>query len=359
MEIRKSIPREFSVYLDALRFSAAMFVLFFHIRKLQIGPLEIINRIPDHGHDAVILFFVLSGYVIAATTDRKQGKGMREYILDRMARVYSVAVPTLIFCALLAFFLQPILDPGHAQSFVQIARNSLANLFFVAQSWSLKIWVYFNQLYWSLCYEVIYYAGFGIFIFLQGVRRWLGLIAVAIVAGPKVLLLLPCWVVGVIAYRLRDRWILTKWNAVMLGFIVPPLILGVLHYVGFGPTVRAFSEGLLGNQMDYLEFSNDFLVDYMTALLVALNLYSARYVPIRLPERLNSLIVGGAGMSFTLYLMHLPLVFIILNFSREYRNSIFTLALAAFGVPLICYLVSQFTEKQRPSLRAWFDRVLP
>jgi peptidoglycan/LPS O-acetylase OafA/YrhL len=358
-EDRKPIPREFSIYLDALRFFAALYVLFFHIRKQQIGPMEVISRIPDHGHDAVILFFVLSGYVIAAATDRKKGLGLREYVLDRSARVYSVAVPTLLFCAFVVIFFQPIWESGNRQTIAQVALNSLANLFFVAQSWSWKIWVYVNQPYWSLCYEVMYYAGFGVFMFMRGWQRWLGLLVVALVAGPKVLLLLPCWIMGVLAYRLRDRWPLSMSAGVAIGFVIPPLVLVAFHYAGFGPAVRNFSESVLGNQKDYLEFSNDFLVDYVTAILVALNLYAARYVPIRLSKRMDFWIVGGADMSFTLYLMHLPLVFIILNISGELRSSMLALVFAAVGVPLVCYMISLFTERQRPRLRAWLDRVLP
>ncbi|MEO7108145.1 MAG: hypothetical protein ABIZ09_17345, partial [Rhodoferax sp.] len=66
-----TISAEFSLYLDLLRVCAAYFVLLFHMKKHEFGPEALLKLIPDHGHDAVILFFVLSGYVIAAATERK------------------------------------------------------------------------------------------------------------------------------------------------------------------------------------------------------------------------------------------------------------------------------------------------
>ena len=98
----KSIPHHFSVYLDLLRFGAAMMVLLFHMRNLKIGPDKLLNLIPAKGHDFVVLFFVLSGYVISATVDRKN-QSLRDYALDRMARVYSVAIPALIFSFALCY----------------------------------------------------------------------------------------------------------------------------------------------------------------------------------------------------------------------------------------------------------------
>jgi len=355
---RRPISAEFSIYLDLLRFAAAYFVLLFHLRG-KIGPAELTKFIPNHGHDAVILFFVLSGYVIAATTDRKRDKGYKEYLLDRAARVYSVAIPTLFLSALLAIFLQPLLDPQGNYPLSELAIDSIANAFFVAQSWSWKKWVYFNQPYWSLCYEVMYYLGFGIFVFTTGWVRWVGIAMIALLAGPKVLLLLPCWAIGVLAYTYRDRWVLQPPIALFIGFLAPLAILFMLHSIGFGPMARNFSETILGTQKSYLEFSNDFLVDYVTALLVAMNLYSARYITVGFPDRINSFIRAGASMSFTLYLMHLPLIFLLVNLAGKVQYSMLFLIFALIGIPAICYAISLITEKKRPQLRQWLANVLP
>lgn len=67
------MTRGFSIYLDALRLSAALLVLVSHIAysRFSNGDLGWMRAL-NLGSDAVILFFVLSGFVIAFTTAAKQ-----------------------------------------------------------------------------------------------------------------------------------------------------------------------------------------------------------------------------------------------------------------------------------------------
>lgn len=356
---KSPISTEFSVYLDLLRVAAAYFVLLFHMKKLQLGPENLLRLIPDHGHDAVILFFVLSGYVIAAATDRKRALGFREYFLDRASRVYSVALPALLLSAVLALFFQTLLKVTQPYSLNDLALSTVSNLFFLGQSWNWKIWVFYNQPYWSLCYEVMYYLGFGVFVFASGWARWLGLLALAVVSGPKVLLLLPCWVLGVLAYTYRDRLQLKPVQAVVLGFVVPVLVLLVLNKLGFGSAVRGATRALWGDQKAALEFSNDFLIDYVTASLVALNLYAARYINIPILLYFKRAIVAVASFSFTLYLIHLPIIFLIINTFGKNVDGKYLFAAGAVGIPAICYLLSKVTEQKRHVLRDLMDTWLP
>lgn len=356
---KSPISSEFSAYLDLLRVAAAYFVLLFHMKKLQLGPENLLRLIPDHGHDAVILFFVLSGYVIAAATDRKRASGFREYLLDRASRVYSVALPALLLSAVLAIFFQTLLKVAQPYSLSDLAVSTLSNVFFLGQSWNWKIWVFYNQPYWSLCYEVMYYLGFGVFVFARGWARWFGLLAVALISGPKVLLLLPCWVLGVLAYTYRDSLRLKSVQAIVLGFIVPVLILFALNKVGFGSTVRTVAHELWGDQKANLEFSNDFLIDYVTASLVALNLYAARYLNIPFLLYFKRAIVTAASFSFTLYLLHLPMIFLLTNSLGKNLDGRYLFALGAVGIPAVCYLLSKVTEQKRHVLRDLMDVWLP
>lgn len=355
----KPIPDDFSIYLDVLRVCAALFVMLFHIKKLQIGPPEILKLIPDHGHDAVILFFVLSGYVIAATADRKYKSGFREYILDRASRVYSVAIPALLISMILAFFFQDFLQAKSEYAVSQVLRDTLINLFFLGQSWSLNTWVYYNQPYWSLSYEVMFYIGFGIFTFASGRMRWIGIILIALIAGPKILLLLPCWVAGVVAYRMRDSLKLRQSAAFLVAFVVPVMVLLVLNKIGFGTFIRQSMVGLIGDQKDYLQFSVDFPIDYMTALLCAINLYAARFVRIPYLTKFKKLASSAAASSFTLYLVHLPIIFVISNLFHESSKAVYVFLLTAFGIPLICHFLALLTEHRRFHLRALLDRLTP
>lgn len=351
------IPEEFSVYLDLLRVGAAYFVLLFHMMNHQMGPEWLLRLIPDHGHDAVILFFVLSGYVIAAATERKKMRGAREYFLDRASRVYSVALPALMLSALLGMFFQPLLKPLAPYSSGELAATTVINLFFLGQSWSLKALVFFNQPYWSLCYEVMYYIGFGVFTFATGRARWLGLLFVALISGPKVLLLLPCWLLGVLAYTQRNRLPLKARLAFVVAFVMPAVVLYTLHRLGFGSFVRSYTNSLWSDWGVELERSNDFPIDYITAILVAINLYGARYVNIIFLRRWKAGVAEAASFSFTLYLIHFPLIFLAINVFGAHAD-IKSFLIGAVGIPLVCYLLSKITEQKRLTLRNLMNRGL-
>lgn len=158
----KAIPESFSIYLDALRFGAALFVLLFQFKRHQLGPGYLLNLIPSRGHDFVILFFVLSGFVIASTTERKKSLGLKQYFIERASRVYSVAIPVLVLSLLLSVLFGNVQD-----EFPNILLNSI----FLGQIGLKEFIPFWNQPFWSLCYEVMYYAIFGCFIFLKGYKR--------------------------------------------------------------------------------------------------------------------------------------------------------------------------------------------
>ena len=60
-----------SVYLDALRFLAAALVFVVHANYSQVtGGMPVLWRFAGLGNDAVMVFFVLSGFVIAYVADQ-------------------------------------------------------------------------------------------------------------------------------------------------------------------------------------------------------------------------------------------------------------------------------------------------
>src|ERR1700761_1583770 len=96
MSASNSLPltREASLYLDVVRIAAALLVFLAHFAEpwasgklfWQIGPFN---------GDAVIVFFVLSGFVIAhATTQNERSAAV--YFVNRASRMYSVAVPAIV-----------------------------------------------------------------------------------------------------------------------------------------------------------------------------------------------------------------------------------------------------------------------
>jgi peptidoglycan/LPS O-acetylase OafA/YrhL len=346
----KPIPRYFSIYLDLLRFGAAMMVLLFHIMLLDIGPDYLMRLIPARGNDFVILFFVLSGYVISATVDRKKEQSLRDYALDRMARVYSVAIPALLLSLFLVIVLQ--------QPAVEYTKI-LYNFFFLGQTGFIYLNPLHNAPYWSLCYEVMYYILFGCFVFLDGKKRLISLLIFGLIAGPKVLVSMPCWLLGVLIYHLRDKINLKLPQAIFVAIIIPVMLALLCHEINFDQRVTEFSKSLLGKYYDYLFHSGDFLIDYAKAVIIAIHLYGMGFIAINWPKLLESFITKAAAMSFTLYLMHNIFVMLIFNNIPRDSRGLLVFGLAAAGIPLLCYFVSLFTEARRPQLRKYLDNWLP
>jgi peptidoglycan/LPS O-acetylase OafA/YrhL len=54
-------------------------------------------------HLAVMVFFVLSGCVIAYTTFQRHPGDVQKYIIARLSRLYSVVIPALILTGILFF----------------------------------------------------------------------------------------------------------------------------------------------------------------------------------------------------------------------------------------------------------------
>ena len=85
------MSRAFSLYLDAVRFTAAMLVLFFHANVIYRPGILLTSL----GHEAVVIFFVLSGFVIAYVADTRE-TDFRGFMVARGARIFSVAIPAII-----------------------------------------------------------------------------------------------------------------------------------------------------------------------------------------------------------------------------------------------------------------------
>src|SRR5579875_667998 len=87
------LTRETSLYLDATRALAALVVFLVHFSKPQISG-GLFWQVAPFGGDAVIVFFVMSGFVIAHATARGE-RSAATYFVNRAARIYSVAVPAI------------------------------------------------------------------------------------------------------------------------------------------------------------------------------------------------------------------------------------------------------------------------
>ena len=161
-----------SVLLDIVRFCAALVVAMGHFSE---GPYAV--RWPHlirFAIDAVAIFFVLSGFVIRLITTISPVDA-RVYAVDRISRIYSVALPAVLFTFSVVLTLH-ILVPARSlelatYSIKTICLQLLANMTLLTQLWGMDITANFNSVFWSLCYECAYYAFYGIAFFGRGSSR--------------------------------------------------------------------------------------------------------------------------------------------------------------------------------------------
>jgi peptidoglycan/LPS O-acetylase OafA/YrhL len=350
-----------SAYLDFLRFFAALAVLLGHLEQdgfaLSWMPLAFLS------HEAVMVFFLMSGYIITSSTLGRREAGPMEYAVARLSRIYSVALPSVLFCLLLAFVLAswaPELAARIPSYESPTWANTLLSLAFLNESWSIDSRVTLNGPYWSLCYEVWYYVIFGFWFFAKGAWRWPLTLGVALLSGPAVLVLFPIWMLGawlaLNPQRLPRPGPALAWAT----WLLAPSLIWAISASGLDHWVKDF----LHNHVPgfwRLEASQRFLTDWLIGLLLAAHLWAWGGLPQWMQQswqRCAGLWAAWAGFSFTLYLFHRPLTTMVAKALGPAVDSVpLTLLVVALSL-LVCWLIAFGTERQLPRWRRGVRRLL-
>ncbi len=349
-----------SIYLDLVRFFAAATVFVVHANYPRFtGGLPLVWRLHDLGNDAVMVFFVLSGYVIAHVSAHKENC-FTDYAASRLARLYSVALPALLLTVALdavGVRLAPSLYDGWWFQADRPALRFVANLFFVNELWFTSIRPFSNGPYWSLGYEFWFYAIYAAAHYGRGRMRYLCVAALLLLVGPKILLLLPVWLLGVFAYRCSQA------RPVSLGGAYALTLGSVLAYVAFRQLqlpqlLQHWSDAKVGAQFaqQQLAWSQYFLSSYVIGLLVALHFIGAATLAPRMGESLLALerparLLGG--YTFALYLFHYPLLQFFAALSVRWAQPAWQAAIVVTGTLIAVALLGSVTEARKHDVRRW------
>ena len=345
---RENLEPSLSIYLDILRITAALLVFAYHAKAKRLNG-EWLSPIGNFGHDAVIIFFVLSGFVIAYTADKAaaQNSNINSFIKSRLARLTSVAIPALVFTVMadtLGQHFNPELyvEPYYIDSSPIL--RFMSNLLFLNEVWFSSWRAFSNGPFWSLSYEFFYYLLFSAAFFLRGVKRVAMCCGAALIAGPKILLLMPTWLLGVLSYRASRNLNITP--AIGLLLVLNSIFIYMLYRVAeFPADLFTFTQALFGADIvQQLKFSQWFLNDYFVAALVSTHLLGiATIAPMLLKgKKFGVSIRTLAGTTFTLYLFHYPL---LLLYSSVFSNSILVVLLTLISVALIS-LITEGRKQQ-------------
>lgn len=341
-----SLAKGLSIYLDIVRFSAAAVVFLYHLGygKLAGGYFAIFHQF---GTPAVIIFFVLSGFVIRFVTINREDSASA-FAAARMSRLYSVVIPALILTALLdtigrhsAPDLYP--NPLSVEAF-------LSCLLFVNASW-FHFFVFGTAgAYWSLGFEVWYYITFGLLLFSPKPGRFVWAAAALVFAGPDIAVMFPAWLLGCLAYEVCLRRVVGK----SLGFVMfaaPPIAFAICVYFMF---FNSLAEGL---GYSFLQITTAYIIAvlFFVHVIGAYALSPAIEVVL---SRVARPIRWLAGATFTLYLLHLPIAFFIRSQLTWPVNSWKSQSMVVGLTIVLVFLIAEFTERRKDIWHEIFARLL-
>jgi peptidoglycan/LPS O-acetylase OafA/YrhL len=354
-----------SVLLDAIRGIAAVLVTFEHLcYRLSFAYPEhprhpwlvhFVFVMTELGHPAVIVFFVLSGFLVGGSllrTDHNDTWTWKNYLTHRLVRLWIVLIPALLIG--LAWdsasihiahsrINPPFVDERAAQTAASLGiLTFLGNLGFV-QNWVVPVFGSNGPL-WSLRNEFWYYIMFplGYFAVLPRYKPAVRVAFACMLAflfyslGRGLDLYAPLWLFGAMIYysatpRLSER---ARRTAIALYLVV------------------FFGLVLISHRLPML---SDYLLAAFTALLVWVAL-SARSAadPRSLATRGFRLL---ARFSYTLYLVHVPIFTffgILLVREEHWQPTAGHVAIAGalwVGVVLFALLVASVTEFRTDTVR--------
>jgi peptidoglycan/LPS O-acetylase OafA/YrhL len=359
-----------SVHLDALRGIAAVGVCFSHLRDFFFQDYA---KVPHHnplvsvtylatglGHQWVIVFFVLSGYLVGGSVLRSFALdrwSWRSYLLNRITRLYIVLIPALVLGGLLDvagihLFGESGIYGGHAVTHeLAFPVASRLNLPTLAGNYAFLQGIYVptfgsNGPLWSLSYEFWYYIAFPF-------------------------LVLTLWRRQSVPLRLVNGVLLI---AVVLFMHLPIALLGLtwlmgvaIHYLPHLPAENALVRRLLmvaaviacSGTLAWCKQTHNPIADYVLGVVVTCLIYvvlSCSRTP--MPKAYNWTAHALSRSSYTLYLVHVPLLVFIaawMAHARQLPNAQSELeGVAIFAVVMVyAQVVWFFFEKRTDAIRGW------
>lgn len=349
---RPKIGAGASAALDALRLAAALVVVVFHASSQWTTAYPATHAaLGKASHAAVVVFFVISGYVIAFTTAGSP-RSARQYAVARLSRLYAVLVPALLLTAAVEYL---VVRSDAALTARYVHEHSgvryLLTALFCNEVGFFSAGPPLNSPLWSLSYEFWYYVLFGIWHYGRGRRgAWLWLAAAGLVAGPKVLLLLPIWLMGVGAYLwAKPAWV-ANYSWLWTGGWLTLASAAVVFLPALPVAVGAKPLFMAG------QFATDWVVGALFGLAVwSLPAGSRPARPVG-----GSALRTAADLSFPVYALHFPLLVLGQVVAGKRVNDVAQMGVVVVGVLAAASLLGWLCDTQRTRWRrlfAWLLRV--
>ncbi len=341
--------------LNFIRGLAALIVMICHLRAaLFVGFKSIAS--PTHlekifyfitgsGSEAVMVFFVLSGFLIGSQVSISVKNDIfmwSHYLINRLTRLYVVLIPALLLSGCVVYFGYAIILHQKLPVVLNIG-NFLGNIFFLQ---TIKTYSFAgNSPLWSLSNEFWYYLLFPVLLFTymeKLPKKFLYLlisIAVFYLIGLEKSLYFIVWLMGLTVYKLFEvksfKFIYDNVKLRVLISLVP--LLGLLFEFTLN-RLHLFNRGIL-----------DFMAAFFFSIFLYVMLHNKTSNNKSLYHKFSE---KTSSCSYTLYLTHYPIVTlmtaILIKNSGAYWifNALHLLYFILIAVGIFCfsYFFSKITE---------------
>lgn len=350
-------------WMDAMRALAAFAVVLTHARDFLMAdysgaklwaPFYFITGI---GHQAVIVFFVLSGFWIGRTTlnNLERPCFWKNYLVARLSRLLIVLVPALVLGGALDVLGVSILrlpfyfaDTTHSLS--PLSPDALTPLTFLGNLAFLQTIVVpclgSNGPLWSLAYEFWFYLWFPAMVSAwRGKPTWFLCSFVVVVFAPQLAAYYAIWLMGVAVHLIESR--VGRLRAIA-GRCPTLALVGSLALLLATLVISRAVPGLPGDILLGLGFA--------TLLTIMLN------APQSTGKAPRPLVFYGGKVSYSLYAVHFPILTFGVAASGLERSepspaAVALVLAAALAIAAIGFGFAMLTEARTGRLRAWVLRV--
>lgn len=345
-----------SLYLDVLRLAAALVVFVVHAHYLLPGGMPGLWCLSGLGGEAVTVFFVLSGYVIAHVVHTREFRAT-DYLASRLARLYSVVVPALLATALFDHAGAALAPADYAATMAGGAWGIAASLLFANELWFNAVRPLSNTPFWSLGYEFWYYMIYAAARYVPGRRRrWAAVSLLCAVCGPKILLLMPVWLLGVAAYA-ASRRVAPGWPVAALLAVASAVGLYLLVASGAKAHWHALTIAALGPPAQMLGPSAHVLYSAVFGLLATLHVVAmVALAPLfgGLWRRCEHAVRTISAYTFAIYLLHYPILKCLVAASATAGLGMLRAPLVIAATLAMVALIGSLGERCKPALKRWF-----
>lgn len=383
--------------LDSLRGLASLTVVFHHsMLALPIFYLaykhdyqnkltQFITNSPMHmlwgGHEAVLLFFVLSGFVLSIPFFSEKYFNYKKYIIKRFCRIYIPYIVSIFLSYTLFYFIKPHYLRGMSDNFNEMWSHSIDLYDFFSYLLMLGADVInLNAVTWSLVHEMrisflfpflmifivrfnwkkSVFLGGSFFLFLwatltlaSGLIRFKE-ISDLILSFAETFYYTPFFIIGACLAKYKDALInkikmLSNTLKLLLIFLV--VILYNFEWMSFGFGGLKYKETIIPTRLVSLIVDYTVVIGVSILLLLILSSY-------RLTKLLSISILQSLGkVSYSLYLIHMIIMLSLVHLFNEELPIILLLILSPCISVISSYVFYYMIEKNSIKLGIYFTNI--